>query len=178
MIWSNPTAGASNVKLLYLLSIAGARTSIDIQSPYVILDESTRWALDRARQRGVRIRLLTEGYLTDARPVKYASRYDYQSLLDAGFEIYEYQPTMMHVKAMVADGVMSMVGSANFDNRSLELNEELVTLVRSTELAAWLTQDFEEDMRRSKRLNLDEWRNRPLHIRGREKLWQLFGEVF
>ena len=74
VIWSNPTGGASNVKLLYLLSIAGARSQIDIQSPYFILDESTRWSLDEARKRGVRVRILTDGDITDAKPVKYASR--------------------------------------------------------------------------------------------------------
>ena len=61
VVWSNPTGGASNVKLLYLLSIAGARERIDIQSPYFVLDESTRWSLDEARRRGVRVRILTDG---------------------------------------------------------------------------------------------------------------------
>ena len=131
VIWSNPTGGASNVKLLYLLSIAGARRTIDIQSPYFVLDESTRWALERRRaQRGVRVRILTDGEITDAKPVKYASRDGYQELLDAGFEIYEYEPTMMHVKAMMVDGVWSVIGSANFDNRSFELNDEL-TIARA-----------------------------------------------
>ena len=65
-LWSSATGGSSNVKRLYLLSIAGARSAIDIQSPYFILDESTRWALDEARARGVRVRLLTEGDHTDA----------------------------------------------------------------------------------------------------------------
>jgi cardiolipin synthase A/B len=97
VIWSNPTGGASNVKLIYLLAIASARERIDIQSPYFILDESTRWTLDRARERGVRIRILTDGEITDAKPVKFASRHDYQGLLETGYEVYEYAPTMMHV---------------------------------------------------------------------------------
>jgi cardiolipin synthase len=54
------------VKLLYLLSLAGARRTLDLQSPYVVLDESTRWSLTEARRRGVRVRLLVEGDLTDA----------------------------------------------------------------------------------------------------------------
>ena len=152
VVWSNPTSGASNVKLLYLLSIAGARRQIDIQSPYFILDESTRWALDQARKRGVRVRLLTEGDVTDAKPVKYASRHDYQGLLDTGYEIYEYQPTMMHVKAMMIDGVWSLIGSANFDNRSFELNDELTVAVADRALAAGLMRDFEGDLAKSKKL--------------------------
>ena len=132
VVWSNPTGGASNVKLLYLLSIGGARSTIDIQSPYFILDESTRWSLDAARQRGVRVRIVTDGELTDARPVKFASRDGYQRLLAGGYEIFEYQPTMMHVKAMVVDGVWSVIGSANFDNRSFELNDELTIARRGS----------------------------------------------
>ena len=114
--WSNPTSGASNIKLLYLLSIAAARERIDIESPHFILDESSRWALHQARQRGVRIRVVTDGEITDAMPVKYSSREGYQQLLDWGVEIYEHQPTMMHVKATMVDVHMwSVIGSANFD---------------------------------------------------------------
>jgi cardiolipin synthase len=178
VIWSNPTGGASNVKLLYLLSIAGARSRIDIQSPYFILDESSRWALDEARRRGVRVRILTDGELTDAKPVKYASRHDYQGLLESGYEIYEYQPTMMHVKAMVVDGTWSVIGSANFDNRSFELNDELTVGVADPELAAALTRDFEQDVARSTRLAAGSWEDRSLLQKSREVFWSFFGELF
>jgi cardiolipin synthase len=178
VVWSNPTGGASNVKLLYLLSIAGARSTIDIQSPYFILDESTRWTLDAARKRGVRVRLVTDGDLTDARPVKYASRDGYGRLLADGYEIFEYEPTMMHVKAMIVDGVWSVIGSANFDNRSFELNDELTVAVADRELASALTEDFEQDMQRSKRLELAAWRDRSLLQKSREKFWAMFGELF
>ena len=69
--------------------------------------------------------MLTEGEITDAMPVKHASRYDYQTAARQGIEIFEYQPTMMHAKAMIVDGVFSVIGSANFGNRSFELNDEL-----------------------------------------------------
>jgi cardiolipin synthase A/B len=178
VIWSNPTGGASRVKLLYLLSIAGARERIDIQSPYFILDESTRWALDEARRRGVRVRVLTDGDITDAMPVKDASRREYQSLLDNGYELYEYQPTMMHVKAMIVDGVWSVIGSANFDNRSFELNDELTVAVQDQELAAALTRDFEADLQKSAKLDAATWRHRPLWQKTRELFWAQFGELF
>ena len=178
VIWSNPTGGASRVKLLFLLAIAGARERIDIQSPYFVLDESTRWSLDEARKRGVRVRILTDGEVTDAKPVKDASRYDYQALLDSGYEIYEYQPTMMHVKAMTIDGTWSVVGSANFDNRSLELNDELTVGVHDPELAATLTRDFEHDMTRSTKLDPVTWRKRSLWQKASELWWSLFGELF
>jgi cardiolipin synthase len=178
VVWSNPTGGASNVKLLYLLSIAGARERIDIQSPYFILDESTRWSLNAAVERGVRVRVVTDGDITDAMPVKDASRDGYQALLDAGIEIYEYEPTMMHVKAMVVDGVWSVIGSANFDNRSFELNDELTVGVQDRELADALTRDFEADIKKSIKLEAAAWRERPLWQKAREWLWSHYGELF
>jgi cardiolipin synthase len=178
VVWSNPTGGASNVKLLYLLSLAGARKTVDIQSPYFILDESTRWSLQHARRRGVRVRVLTDGEITDAKPVKDASREGYQQLLDWGIEIYEYQPTMMHVKAMVIDGVWSVFGSANFDNRSFELNDELTVAAQDRELAIALTKDFEADMQRSTQLDAVTWTSRSLWQKTRELFWAQYGELF
>jgi len=177
-IWSSSEAGSNALKLVYLLAIGAARRTIDIQSPYFITDESTVWSLLEARKRGVRIRVLTEGDITDAKPVKFAGRAQYERLLEHGIDVYEYQPTMMHVKALVVDGTISIVGSANFDNRSLELNDELNVAVASPTLASQLTRDFDQDVRRSTRIDLNAWRERPLHIRARETLWSYFGEVF
>lgn len=177
--WSNPMTGASNIKLQYLLALGAARKTIDIQSPYITLDPSTQWSLDRARERGVRIRLLAEGEITDAMPVKHASRYDYQRLLESGIEIAEYQPTMMHTKAIIIDGIFSIIGSANFGNRSFELNDELAIGVYDPELAAQLTRDFENDLRSSKRLDARTWpRERSFDAKLTEWFWDFFGEMF
>jgi cardiolipin synthase len=178
VVWSSSEAGSNALKLAYLLSIGAARKTIDIQSPYLITDESTTWSLLEARKRGVKVRILSEGDVTDAKPVKFAARAKYEELLAHGIEVYEYQPTMMHVKALVVDGTISIIGSANFDNRSLELNDELNVVVAGAGLAAELTRAFEHDMRRSARIDLESWRSRPVHIRAREKLWSFFGEVF
>jgi cardiolipin synthase len=178
VIWSNANEGASNVKLLYLYLIVGAQRTIDIQSPYFILDESVHAALSVARHRGVKIRILTDGDLTDARSVKHASRNGYDTILEAGDRLFEYQPTMMHVKAMIVDDAWSVFGSANFDNRSFELNDEISVAVADKELAATLSQAFERDIAQSKEVRMDEWRGRPLHQKVRERFWGMFGEVF
>lgn len=178
MVGSSPTGGANDLKRLYLLIIASARRTLDIATPYFVTDESTLWALEDAVKRGVRIRIVVEGDITDAMPVKYASRAVYDRLLSMGIELYEYQPTMMHAKVLVADGILSMFGSANFDNRSLELNEELNVAVTSRDLAARLTTDFEQDVRASNRLELAAWRQRSLLQKSRERFWSAFGEVF
>ena len=96
--------------------------------------------------------------------------------MQQGIEIHEYQPTMMHVKAVMVDGILSIVGSANFDNRSFELNDELNVVVFDRG-AARSREDFERDKQRSRR-SISSRRSRPLHIRAREKTWSLFGEVF
>lgn len=178
VVWSAPQTGANELKLLYLLAIAAARQSIDIESPYLITDESSYWSIEQARRRGVRVRLLVEGDKTDAKAVKYASRGNYESLLELGVEIAEYQPTMLHTKAMVVDGLLSIVGSSNFDNRSLELNDELNVAVFDRALASRLLQDFEMDLAKSKKLDLESWRSRPVLERSRDWLWSFFGELF
>jgi cardiolipin synthase len=178
VVWSAPQGGANELKLLYLLAIASAREQIDIQSPYLITDESSQWSLKEARNRGVRIRMLVEGDKTDAKTVKYASRGDYEKLLEMGIEISEYQPTMMHTKAITIDDLMSIVGSANFDNRSLELNDELNVAVFDPALARRLRADFDKDLTASKKLTLEDWRARPLPEKGRDWLLSYFGEVF
>ena len=174
--WS--TGGSSDLKRLYLFALASARRTIDIASPYFLTDESSRWSLQDAVSRGVKIRLLLEGDITDAMPVKYASRDAYDDLLGLGIEIYEYQPTLMHAKVLVVDGAWSMFGSANFDNRSLELNDELNVAVTSRHLAARFLEDFERDLAVSKKLELNSWRNRSLLQKFRERLWSTFGEIF
>jgi cardiolipin synthase A/B len=175
---SAPAGGSNNLTQLYLLSIASARETVDITSPYFVTDESTRWALKEAVGRGVKIRILVEGDITDAMPVKYASRDAYELLLGLGIELYEYQPTMMHTQMLVVDGFWSMFGSANFDNRSLELNDELNVAVASPSLAARFLRDFEEDLRVSVRLELEQWRKRSLLEKTRENFWSYFAEVF
>lgn len=179
VLWSNPTGGAGNIKMLYLLAIAGARTSIDIHSPYVTLDPSTRWGLSEARRRGVRVRILSEGANTDAMPVKHAIRYEYQRLLEEGYEVAEYQPTMMHVKAVVVDGIFSLIGSANFGNRSFEVNDEITIAVSDPEFAASLVRDVENDLQRSTRLDAATWPGqRSMAGKAQEWFWSFFGELF
>jgi cardiolipin synthase A/B len=175
---SSPTGGSNDLKRLYLLAIASARRSVDITTPYFVTDESSNWSLQDAQSRGVKVRILVEGDITDAMPVKYASRQAYERLMSLGVEVYEYQPTMMHTKVVVVDGAWSMFGSANFDNRSLELNDELNVAVSDHDLARRLLEDFEQDLRVSRRLDLGQWRKRSLLEKSRERFWSYFGEIF
>jgi cardiolipin synthase len=79
---------------------------------------------------------------------------------------------------MVVDGILSIVGSANFDNRSLELNDELNVAVFDRGLAARVLQDFDNDLKKAKKLDLESWRSRSILEQTRERVWSYFGEVF
>lgn len=177
-VWSSPVGGHNGVKKLYLIALGAARRTVDIQTPYFVMDGSTKWSLLQAAGRGVRVRLLLEGDSTDAKPVKYASRSGYEDLLAAGIEIHEYQPTMMHAKAMIVDGIWSIIGSSNLDNRSLELNDENNIAVADRAFAGRLLQDFEIDLTKSKRITPGAWRDRSALAKVRERFWGAFGELF
>ncbi|RZJ25042.1 MAG: cardiolipin synthase B, partial [Haliea sp.] len=91
-------------------------------------------------------------------------------LLEAGVEMYEYQPTMYHVKAMVVDGYMTSVGSTNFDVRSFRLNDEANLNIYDPVFAARQTQVFEQDLTHARRITFEEWQNRPLKEKLKERL--------
>jgi len=179
VIRSSATGGSNDLKRVYMIAIASARRTLDIASPYFLTDRSSRWALAQAAARGVRIRILAEGErYTDARIVKYAGRAAYEDLLAQDIAVYEYQPTMLHVKVMIVDGIWSMFGSANFDNRSFETNDEINVAVTDREFARRLTEEFEHDLRHAERLEWRSWRNRPAIEKVREHFWSYFGEIF
>ena len=100
---------------MYLLVIAAATQQIDLASAYFVPDELTSEALVAAMRRGVRFRLIVPGPIVDTDVVRRASRATWGPLLEAGAEIYEYQPTMFHCKVMIVDGLLTSVGSTNFD---------------------------------------------------------------
>lgn len=178
LIVRSSAENVNDLKRLYMIAIAAATKTLDICSPYFVTDGSSDWALAQARARGVRIRVLTDGDHTDALPVKFAGRSHYKSLLAEGIEIYEYRPTMMHTKVMIVDGAWSMFGSANFDNRSLEMNDELNVAVYDPALADRFRQDFERDLQVSQRIVPASWARRSIIERIREQFWRWFGEAF
>jgi cardiolipin synthase len=176
---ASPVGGSQSMQLRYLLTITAAVRSLDIAAAYFVPDKLLLESLVKARQRGVRVRLMVPGPHTDSDAVGIASRREWGKLLKAGVEIFEYQPTMMHTKAMVVDGIFSIIGSANFGNRSFELNDELTIGVFDRELAAQLTRDFEADAKVSKRLDAQTWpKQRSFDGKINEWFWDFFGEMF
>ena len=168
MFHSSPSGGSESMQLMYLIAITAAVKTIDIASAYFIPDDMARLALVAALRRGVRVRVITPGRWIDTQLVRHASRAFWGGLLEAGVEIYVYEPTMYHCKAVIVDGLMCSVGSTNFDPRSFHLNDEANLNVYDRPFAAHLTKVFEQDLQRCRRVTLEEWRRRPALEKARE----------
>jgi cardiolipin synthase A/B len=151
----------SSVALLYTLAIASARREVIIQNPYFAPDEGVCELLGMMVKRGVAVHLMVPGSHTDSPFVRRAGCYLYGDLLSRGVRLYEFTPTLIHQKVVIVDGIWSHIGSTNFDSRSLSLNEEVGIGVRDRDIAQQLKRAFENDLRRSRELSLDEWRKRP-----------------
>jgi len=170
MFGSSPVGGSESMHLMVLLALTAAKTSIDIQNAYFVPDRLTVEALCSAARRAVRIRIVVPGRHTDARVGRWAAQGLYGELLAAGIQIYEYQPTMMHCKVLVIDGVWSSVGSSNFDDRSFRLNDEANLNVFSTDLAREQIRLIDADILNSRLMVLKKWRHRKFGRRINERL--------
>jgi len=162
MMHSIPSTGSTPAERFLALSIAGARKSLYITNSYFVPGENFMQLLLRAAKRGVDVRVLTVGDKTDVKTTWYAGRTYYEKLLEGGVKIYEYQPTMIHSKCVVVDGMWSDIGSMNFDNRSLSFNNESLLLALDRRIGAQMDSIFMEDLKWSKEIKLDEFRKRPL----------------
>jgi cardiolipin synthase len=149
---------------LFLLAIAGARRSIHVTNPYFVPDRPLTEAFIAAARRGVRVIVLVPGVIDHAL-VREAGRRNFGELLQAGIEIHEYQPALLHSKTMVVDGVWATVGSTNLDHRSFALNDELNVAVYDAGFAAALEGAFAADVAMSKRVTYEAWRSRGLMAR-------------
>lgn len=176
MFSSSPTGGSESMHLMYLLSIASAAQSILLSSSYFVPDPLAIDALVAAARRGVRIRIITPGEHIDAEVVRRASRARWGSLLEAGVEIYEYQPTMFHCKVMVVDGFLVSTGSTNFDNRSFRLNDEANLNIYNAAFAREMTAVFERDLKHARQITLEQWQKRPLMEKAAEYAASLLGK--
>jgi cardiolipin synthase len=157
--------------LMYLLAIAAAVEAVDLCAAYFIPDELTSKALLAAQRRGARVRVLLPGEHIDSAAVRLRSRASWGPLLEAGVEIREYQPTMLHAKLLVVDECFVSVGSTNFDARSFRLNDEASLNIYDKAFAREMMAVFESDMERARPYTWEQWKRRPLRERVGEKLF-------
>jgi cardiolipin synthase len=153
---------------------AAARKSILINTPYFLPDRSMRADLERARKRGVTVKIVVPGKHADHTLTRSSGRSAYGDLLKAGADIYEYEPSMIHAKIAVIDGIWSIVGSTNMDSRSFGINDEINVAVQNPDIATRLTQAFDDDVAHSRHIMLEEWKGRGLIERGLEDIGWVF----
>ena len=156
---SSPASGAAEAYLLFLLAIDAARTSIKLTNPYFVPDSRMAEALASAAQRGVEVTIITAGTAgsTLDRLVRKASQAHFGRALAAGVKIHEYGPALLHAKTMVVDDQWVSIGSANLDNRSFAINNELNVTVMDRGLARRLTEIFEGDLKFTTSVTREDW---------------------
>jgi cardiolipin synthase len=175
-ILSSPSVGAGAAGTMYLIALQCARRSIRIANPYFIPDSRVIAMLARAVQRGVAVQIMLAGRRNDSWWARENSLRLYRGLLEAGVEIYEYQPTMLHQKTMVIDSVWATVGTTNFDNRSFALSEETNICFEDPRLVAKLEQVYDQDLAACVPVRLDDWKRRGLWQEVKEGLASLIEE--
>lgn len=174
LIYGSPSLGSTDIERFYALTIAGARQRLWITNAYFVPDDDFRRLMLQATAAGVDVRVLTPGGNTDKKSTWYAARAHYEEMLEGDVRIYEYDPTMVHAKTLSVDGVWCAVGSANFDNRSMSLNNEVVLMIRAPDVARTLEDQFQRDLQRATEVRLEEFRERGLVERLKERWWLLF----
>jgi cardiolipin synthase A/B len=175
MFSGSPTGGSASMELMYLMTLTAASKTIDLSAAYFVPDDLTRGALIAALKRGVKLRIIVPGQFIDSESVRLASKEKWGELLAAGAEISEYAPTMFHCKVMIVDGLLVSLGSTNFDNRSMRLNDEATLNVLDAEFAKAQEEAFEADLKRSVPLSHEQWQRRPWREKVGEKIVGLFG---
>lgn len=157
---SSPNGGVARLELMYKLAIASAQKELIIENPYFIPDQELVDLLHHAVERGVNVLVMVPGHVTDSSVVRHAGHAQFEQLLRGGVKIYEYQKTLNHQKVMIIDGVWSQVGSSNFDDRSLDINDEASVGLIDPAVAAQLKAAFAADLEDCTQVNLETWTHR------------------
>jgi cardiolipin synthase len=172
-IFSSSARGRRKIRKLLHWCIRESQSQISLTTAYFTPSRRLIQILAEAVERGVRVRLLLPSK-SDISPAQYAGRAFFLRLLKSGVEIYLYQDTVLHAKSYVFDDVFSIVGSANLDFQSLRKNDEGNVGVYDERFAREMEMIFAMDIGKSRKVDLDEWRKRPLCDKIKERFFVLF----
>jgi cardiolipin synthase len=172
-IFVSSARGRRRMRRLLYYSINHAQKSIALTTAYFTPSKRMIETLENAVNRGVRVRLLVPG-ISDVPAASYAGKAFFSRLLKAGVEIYNYMGEILHAKTSIFDNCWSVIGSTNLDFQSLRYNDEGNVGILDADFTARMNEIFEEDLKHSIRINLEEWHKRPL----KEKLKEYFFSFF
>lgn len=168
--YAAPPETTSAVQRLYYLAIAAAKHELILQNPYFIPDRHAVRLCADATARGVRVRLMLPTATTSDFPiVQHASHYYYGPLLRAGASIHEYTASGIHQKVMIVDRKWCTIGSANFDPRSFNINDEITVAIHDPRVAEELADTFERDLAACVEWTLNRWNGRSMWHRVRDR---------
>ncbi|MFF5923354.1 phosphatidylserine/phosphatidylglycerophosphate/cardiolipin synthase family protein [Streptomyces flavochromogenes] len=160
--------GWQDMQTLMRVILESAEERIRLATAYFAPDDYFIELLCATARRGVDVEILLPGPHTDKRVCQLAGQHRYEALTACGVRIHQYQPTMMHAKIITMDGVVSLIGSTNFNRRSLDHDEEVMLAVMDTEFTASLDAHYDEDLKVSELIRPDRWKRRSLLQRARE----------
>lgn len=169
VVASPASIGSSVAERLLALTLGVARRTLYIANAYFVPDADFSRMLCEAAARGVDVRILTNGGRHVDVPITWrAGRHRYEQLLSAGVRIYEFEPTVMHAKTIVADGEWCIIGTINFDNRSMAFNEEVAVVTLDRAVGEAMAARFFEDLGRAREIDYERFRRRGLYQRALE----------
>lgn len=160
--------GWQDMQTLIRVMLQSAEERFRLATAYFSPDAYFVGLLCATARRGVEVEIVLPGPHTDKRVCRLAGQHHYEDLIRCGVKIYEYQPTMMHAKVITVDGVAALIGSTNFNRRSLDHDEEVMLAVLDQEFTAALDEHFDDDVRASELIRPGRWKRRSLVQRARE----------
>ncbi|MFG3477059.1 phospholipase D-like domain-containing protein [Streptomyces chengbuensis] len=160
VVRGSASIGWQDMQTLIRVMLTSAEKRFRLATAYFAPDEFFVDLLCRTARRGVRVEILLPGPHTDQRACQLAGQHHYTTLLEAGVSIRQYQPTMMHAKVMTVDSVASLIGSTNFNRRSMDHDEEVMLAILDESFTATLDAHFDEDIERSVDIDLARWKRR------------------
>jgi len=160
VVRGSASIGWDDLQSTFRVLLDSATERLSLATAYFAPDDFFLDRLCEAARRGVDVDVLLPGPHADKRVCQLASEATYDQLTSCGVRVWNFQPSMMHAKIMIVDGIAAVVGSSNFNRRSLDHDEEVVLVALDESFAEQLTRDFDADLKRSEQIDLTRWRNR------------------
>ncbi|RKS68060.1 cardiolipin synthase [Actinomadura pelletieri DSM 43383] len=168
VVRGSASIGWQDMQTLMRVILELAEKRLRLASAYFAPDPYFTELLSQCARRGVQVEILLPGPHADKRVSRLASQRHYASLLEDGVRIHQFQPSMLHTKIVTMDGIVSLVGSTNFNRRSMDHDEEVMLAVLDRDLTATLDAHFEQDLERSQAIKPGQWERRPMRQRAKE----------
>lgn len=172
VVRGSASIGWDDMQSLFHIALSSAAEQIHLTTAYFAPSQDFIDLLTAKARAGVSVQILLPGPGADKRVCQLASESVYAELVDAGVTVWNFQPTMLHAKVLTVDGVLGIVGSSNFNRRSMDHDEEIAMAVLDPSFVQQLDEHFTQDLERSLEIDLDRWRNRSTSQRVVEKAVQ------